>query len=80
MRLKYVYSQGGEFYDQDYGEHRSFAPIKLKTMKEVEAIQRKVQLTDIKPGYSKPFDMPKAGYELPARYILNYQLEDNKHR
>ena len=71
MKLKDAFSDGSEFYTSD-GEYQSFDARKLKMIKEIETIRPEVQLTDFRPRSCKPFSMPMAKYDLPARSIMEY--------
>jgi len=71
MKLKDAYGDGAEFYTQD-GEYQSFDGKKLKMIKEIEETHADVQLPEFQPRSCKPFSMPMANYDLPARSIMVY--------
>jgi competence CoiA-like predicted nuclease len=72
FKISDCYTEGTEFYDRDYGELRSFAPRKQKTMKLVDSIQPYLELGDLQPKIINSFSMSMAGYDLPKRNLMIY--------
>lgn len=69
-RLGDTFTDGAEFYDKEWGEQKSYAPKRLKTIKEIEVIRDYIQLSDFRPQTMAAFRMPMARYQLPARKLM----------